>query len=188
MEDTMIERQELGWFMSNAAQPGYRWGDDPLSDMTACRVADALIAAGYRPAKGLIAERDAAIAALAAERERGKRLTAALGLVACECTGRCDVKSWLPADNGLCAYRRARDLLDALSESGETPPEPAPVTKGILPGEKQFDWPHDDSYSGRCSCQSQFAGPKRAPSCWNCATDATRAWWRAKFESGETPR
>jgi hypothetical protein len=48
--------------------------------------------------------------------------------------------------------------------------------------EKQFDWPHDDRYLNRCPhCKTQFAGPKRAPSCWSCASDAGKAWWRSKF-------
>jgi len=44
-------------------------------------------------------------------------------------------------------------------------------------------WPHDSSYAGLCrGCGVRFAGPKRAPSCWHCQTDAQKAEWNARFE------
>lgn len=62
-----VKRIKLAAFMSTAADPKYRWGDDPLSDLTAVRVADALLA-GYRilPPD----EQEVQIAALTAEVER----------------------------------------------------------------------------------------------------------------------
>ena len=38
-------RERLARLMSETAQPDYVWGDDPFSDMTAFRMADAVLAA-----------------------------------------------------------------------------------------------------------------------------------------------
>lgn len=52
----MSERDEIARLMSVSAQPGYRWGSDPLSDITALCVADAILAAGYTRTPALPAE------------------------------------------------------------------------------------------------------------------------------------
>jgi hypothetical protein len=43
------------------------------------------------------------------------------------------------------------------------------------------NWPHNTDYIRRCcACGRTFTGPKRAPSCWRCTPDQTRALWLAK--------
>lgn len=44
---TDAERETLARLMSVAAQPGYEWGTDLLSDLTAMKAADRILAAGY---------------------------------------------------------------------------------------------------------------------------------------------
>ena len=54
----------------------------------------------------LVAERDTLVTQVEA-------LRAALETYACDCIGRCERMEWLPADNGICAGRRARAALEA---------------------------------------------------------------------------
>lgn len=67
---------------------------------------------------------------------------------------------------------RAEEALAALA----APQGAAPI--GILDGERRFDWPYYDSYVSRCSCGTQFGGPKRAVACWSCLSDRERQAWR----------
>lgn len=51
------------------------------------------------------------------------------------------------------------------------------------------DWPHLANYFNRCMvCGHAFAGPKRAPTCWGCSSEQTKAWWveqcYAAFQKG----
>lgn len=58
----------------------------------------------------------------------------------------------------------------------------------MMPAPSDRDWPHDQSYVNvkpSCNKCDSFYGPKRAPSCWQCVSQATREWWLAKFDKEE---
>ena len=53
---------------------------------------------------------------LDAAKARVANLEEMVGRFACECSGRCERMEWMPADNGACAYRAARALLNERAE------------------------------------------------------------------------
>ena len=48
-----------------------------------------------------------------------------------------------------------------------------------LPTSTLFDWPFETDYFHTChKCKNQFAGPKRAPTCWGCMNVLEMAHYR----------